>query len=350
MLVVPKKRKHSDNGNVCIFCCEPENLIAQPKSETYLTVKRAAERRNDDVSKRFFVLYRSEEQKQTFSWHKVCLSTYVSEEKIKRREKSLEKQADTTDQHCEEYGPSTSSTRQCGRRNSKGMDMKYTCIICCQKTKKKDDKLFLLSERPAAEKFFLVAKDKRDHVYTRICTCNTVDDLFALEVRYHKSCLRDYTYIRRESGNTGGRPSQSLSRDVLQVTLNKVLAEIGTDFENKAFELTYLTNRIIEICGVEDIAIENRTTKNLLIDKFGEKVIFSQPSDRSKSPMVMMSNLSMEKMAERIRQVNNFDNSVRDIAVNLREEILNYKIQWEGYVTDDTLIEKSFNNFVLPPK
>lgn len=187
MLVVPKKRKHSDNDNVCVFCGEPNNLIGQPKSETFLTIKRATERRKDDAAKRFFVLYHPDEEIQTFSWHNACLSTYVSEEKIRRREKSLEKQVDYPEQESEECSPSTASARQCSRRNSKGIDLKYTCIICCHKTQKKDNKLFLLSERPAAETFFLVANDKTDNVYTRICTCNTVDDLFALEVRYHKS-------------------------------------------------------------------------------------------------------------------------------------------------------------------
>lgn len=57
----------------------------------------------------------------------------------------------------------------------------------------------------------------------------------------------------------------TVSREVLQEAINKLLTGIGAEVENKAFELTYLTNRIVQISGVEEIAIGNRTMKNLLI-------------------------------------------------------------------------------------
>ena len=90
---IPIKRKVSyKNSLSCIFCDNFENLVQNPKSESFLTVQAAATRRKDHITEKFKSLYECNATKQKFSWHKSCFSTYVSEQKIRLREIKLYKQ------------------------------------------------------------------------------------------------------------------------------------------------------------------------------------------------------------------------------------------------------------------
>ena len=78
---VPLKRKSLENSLTCIFCKDLRNIVQNPNAESYLTVQSAAFRHQDDVTSKFESMYDSNAIKQTFSWHRTCFSTYVSEEK-----------------------------------------------------------------------------------------------------------------------------------------------------------------------------------------------------------------------------------------------------------------------------
>lgn len=47
--------------------------------------------------------------------------------------------------------------------------------------------------------------------------------------------------------------------------------------------MSYLTKRMATLTEIENAVIDSRVVKSFLIDKYGEKMLFSYPSDRSKS-------------------------------------------------------------------
>lgn len=125
-LVVPKKRKFSDDTLPCIFCEITNNVVKNPKPDTYITVQSAAYRRKDKAAIRFENLFNSSLDKQTFSWHR---TGYSSEEKIRRREIQLHKQ-DENLQEVQSTEPSTSSTFYTPRRSTRNPENDSdSCII-----------------------------------------------------------------------------------------------------------------------------------------------------------------------------------------------------------------------------
>ncbi|GFQ77424.1 hypothetical protein TNCT_567911 [Trichonephila clavata] len=83
-----KKRKLNELS--CLFCDKTGDLVKNPKSQTFISVQRAADRRKDDISQKIesdtdFIAHNC-------SWHRACIATYISEEKIRRRELALLKQ------------------------------------------------------------------------------------------------------------------------------------------------------------------------------------------------------------------------------------------------------------------
>ena len=74
--VVNTKRKIPDSDDsVCLFCDSLGRLVKQPKLETFHTIKLAAERRKDEVSKKFNKLYCPDCSLQCFSWHRNCMAS-----------------------------------------------------------------------------------------------------------------------------------------------------------------------------------------------------------------------------------------------------------------------------------
>ncbi|CAG9564866.1 unnamed protein product [Danaus chrysippus] len=198
--VVNLKRK-KPNEQFCLFCDNSSDLVKNPRPSTLLHIKEAANRRKDSISEKFSKLYDPDSTKQEFSWHQDCLATYISEEKIRRREIALHKKeeedmsASTSKANVEELTPkSRSSSKELAE-----LKKSLKCIFCKKVTRNKDKQLHLCSEISAAEKIFSTARRKEDHVFTELSTCQRPEDLFAIGVRYHKHCYLDYLRLPRSS-------------------------------------------------------------------------------------------------------------------------------------------------------
>lgn len=271
-LVVPKKRKYSDDTLPCIFCEIADNVVNNPKPDTYIIVQRAAYRRKDEAAIRFENLFNSSLDKQTFSWHRTCYASYTSEEKIRRREIQLHKQ-DENLQEVQLTEPSTSSTIYTPRRSTRNLENDSDlCIICGQLKKYKVKATYVLSDHDAAEKFLTVARLKMDDVFKKICTFDSVDCLLAQRVKYHKFCYKSYLYIPENSNNKGGRPSVKIPDDIVNKAFEDLLKEIEILLCNStAYELSFLTKRLNSYIENQELSANNEITKDLLIKKYGEK-------------------------------------------------------------------------------
>lgn len=84
----------------------------------------------------------------------------------------------------------------------------------------------MCSEISAAEKMFSIARKKGDHVFTELSTCQRPEDLFAIEVRYHKHCYLDYLRLPRSSQMPVGRPSNQIPKEILIDAFDKLIDEI----------------------------------------------------------------------------------------------------------------------------
>ena len=63
------------------------------------------------------------------------------------------------------------------------------CIICRNKTFRKDSKLYRLCETERAELFLRARKLNVDAVFTKVSIFDKPDDLFAADIMSHKQCM-----------------------------------------------------------------------------------------------------------------------------------------------------------------
>ncbi|KAL3274866.1 hypothetical protein HHI36_019648 [Cryptolaemus montrouzieri] len=101
--------------------------------------------------------------------------------------------------------------------------------------------------------------------------------------------------------------------------------------------MSLLAKRVAELTEIEEAVVETRILKSLLIDKYGEKVSFSYPTDRSK--LVVMTSISLDEVVEYIRSAK-LTNYTVQVAKQLRKEILSTKIIADRYLFDEVLIEQ----------
>ncbi|KAK0167767.1 hypothetical protein PV327_001631 [Microctonus hyperodae] len=214
------KRKRS---NECLFCEKTGNLVKEPQPQSFITIEKAADRRKDDVSEK--IKNNAEFTTMECTWHRGCMASYVSEEKIKRRETALKLQEDASSSNVEandsDVAGSSKNIRESLSRPSE-IDKQKKCLICGKLTRKKDKKLLLCSELSAAQNIFVTAHVKQDHVFTQISTCKQPEDLFAIEVRYHKHCYRDYLRLPRNSERPAGRPTCQIPPEILLGAFEKL--------------------------------------------------------------------------------------------------------------------------------
>lgn len=328
----------------CLFCDATGGLIKEPQLQSFISIRKAADRRKDKVSEKI-------KNDPAFaalgcSWHRTCMASYISEEKIRRREIKLAKEEALSTVESETSDSGSRDIRRSSRRSS-DVDQPEKCLICGNLTKNKDKQLFLCSELRAAQQIFNIAHTKQDDVYIKISTCVQPEDLFAMEVKYHKICYRDYVRVRTKSDNPVGRPSSTIPQKILMEAFEKLIDEITDQFSSHSFEISFLAKRLAELTEREDAVVENRTMKSLLISKYGEKILFSYPTDQSKSSLVFMSNIPLNDVIEHIRNMNSKNNIVK-AAKQLRKELLTTELIPAGYLCDETLIEKILNDGKLP--
>ncbi|CAG9568588.1 unnamed protein product [Danaus chrysippus] len=345
--VVNLKRK-KPNEQFCLFCDNSSYLVKNPRPSTLLHIKEAANRRKDSISEKFSKLYNPDSTKQEFSWHQDCLATYISEEKIRRREIALHKKeeevsASTSKANVEELTPKSRSSS----REPAALKKSLKCIFCKKVTRNKDKQLHLCSEISAAEKIFSTARRKEDHVFTELSTCQRPEDLFAIGVRYHKHCYLDYLRLPRSSKLPPGRPSNQIPKEILIDAFDKLIDEIKDRLPTHSFEVRFLAQRLAELTNIEGAVIENRVVKSLLIDKFGENILFSYPTDRSKSLLAFMGNIPLPEIIEHVRNINS-KNTIIETAKALCEELLKTELIPSGYLRHENLIQRLLENGKLP--
>ncbi|KAL3284595.1 hypothetical protein HHI36_018752 [Cryptolaemus montrouzieri] len=226
------------------------------------------------------------------------MASYVSEEKIKRREIELIKFMEQS-VSSSEFDISGSDNTRHSRRTSIQTGVQLRCWICNNITKE-SAKNFIYALNYLRRKKFSTLCQKQDNVFTKKSSCGKPKDLFAREFRYHLDCYRSYTRLPRTSSYKAGRPFSKIPEEILQKSFEKLLREIQDQLFQCSFELTHLATRLAELTEIEDAVIENRVIKSLFIDKYGEKVLFSYRKDRSKSVCIYLYN-KQTKSADELR-------------------------------------------------
>ena len=115
------------------------------------------------------------------------------------------------------------------------------------------------------------------------------NDLVAAEARYHKACHA--TYISKTNLYYEGR--QETSYDI---AFQKLTDYMSTDLDGgNAFEMSTVIGRYKDYLNEQQMSLNSYTTQRLklrLNKHFGDKIVFHQPYDRTKSELLYSTAIS----------------------------------------------------------
>lgn len=344
-----KKAKLSAGDLQCLFCGDCENVVEEPQAISFETIKNATIRRNDEIKEKFDNLYNSNLVKQPFSWHRACYASYISEEKIRRREILLRKQEEDAallDAEVEESQADSSGVLRQSLRKHLPFDISV-CIFCNNLSKKKETELLTVTQLGTAQKIFDISRRNNDHVFTRTATCVSATNIQALKLKYHRTCYLEYNRNdSRKSDNLPGRPPTTM--EILQPAFDQVTNEIEKQSACSCFELSYITNKIVELIKDDNIYVDNKQIKELLVKKYNDNVMFTKPINKTKSALVFLSALPIEELPEHIRLLSSIDYMAKKIGKVLKDEAESIKMIEDGYLIDENIIEKGIDNIDIP--
>lgn len=72
-----KKRKRNETSS-CSFCDKTDNLVVNPKAQSFENILRAAVRRKDEINEK--IKSNTDFTEHNCTWHRNCMASYISEE------------------------------------------------------------------------------------------------------------------------------------------------------------------------------------------------------------------------------------------------------------------------------
>ena len=185
---------------------------------------------------------------------------------------------------------------------------KEFCIICnsavVKHKQKKDHKLYIIREAPCAQKLLNAAQLFQDDVFNRMALMNDIHDVFGADVSRHNICLTRYfnAYNKKIDvilENYRNENNALTNSENVNLVFDNILQ--GITFGTTGYSLSYLRDEINKSLTADE-SLSNCVVKDLLIQKFGEKICFSYPSNKRISQLVFSSSIQSETLVDNLRQ------------------------------------------------
>lgn len=242
-------------------------------------------------------------------YHRKCYQTYTHKTKVERAEKQQENVTkhdveEQFDQPCLDKPP----PKRLSRSQVEVFD-KNKCAIC-QREKKSYNKTkgtrckeaLSLNMTDSGRDSLMKAAQIRDD--SRLLLQIRAEDTIALELKYHKSCYKDYvrqeTLSKYEEQNC---QKEDAANDGYDRAFNKVKEYVQDAVikQAKAVSVSELLQQYVSQLTVEGINAQNYRSsklKNRLIKCFGDRLSFRQPADKKLSEIVYSAHVSTGAVVE----------------------------------------------------
>ena len=214
---------------------------------------------------------------------------------------------------------------------------------------KKHHKLFVIREPRCAQRLLNAAWLFKDIVFERMVLMNDIDDVFGADVSRHNICLSRYFHRYNSTMAVIMENQQKENSTFKQLsTVISVLSNVlsGITFDKTGCSLSYLRDEMNRSLPSHD-PVSNYIVKELIIDKFGDKVCFSYPSNNRISQMAYLSNISCRSLINTLRH-----SCDKQCADDLRKEMKEFSFGLkDSYCKADDLDKaKLFFEEKRPPK
>ena len=199
------------------------------------------------------------------------------------------KQLNNDDSDVAPVNPNEASTSKNKRlkRHTKsvtGSSSLNICIICNKHKHKQDKETFQICEVSRAKLFLEARKFNPDEVYTRTTTLESIEDVFAADIMCHKSCINNYVveYKRIVSNEY---ISKENTCDEQKFAFSNMISKL--DLEKKGYSVSECRG-MVNVQLVEELHVDNRKIKEVLLAHYGDSICFTYPRDKSVSNVLLV--------------------------------------------------------------
>ncbi|KAJ8669425.1 hypothetical protein QAD02_000684 [Eretmocerus hayati] len=294
-----------------------------------------------------------------------CYKKYTDKNKVSRvqnQEKSEVSFANSVSDVPKNLGPRKTSTEEKVTRSKLNSSSATTknqkiCVICGVSYHTKDQRrLYRISEQERAQRFLDLRELRQDKVFVRTSHIYDVDGVFAADIYYHRHCMRAYEMQLDENGDSIGNhevpaPQTEIagqSEEVPPLVAEEAMAHVIDGIVPKfragyIFTLSEVRDQVNRILPPDD-GIRNRHIKKYLIEEFGEDVEFSTPSNKNKSSLFYSSEISLDKVVERLQP----ENILKESGLLIREYLRGVQFDLHDRFNDAADLQYSFENTAIP--
>ena len=326
----------------CVIC---QASSSEPTSSTENGRKRiweAASVREDCVSKRLKLI-----GDKHFVYHvnNQCYKSYTHKKTVEKLKSNVVSSTLTADKDISVHSIRSKTTpREKPTVQCKIYDQK--CVICGFYKYQGEYGKCRISEINRASKFLEASVYFQDEVFTRTCDLQDTNSVFGADLYCHKSCISNYLLkydrAKKKPRNIDCIPEkQKAWRNVVETIESGLSNGLG-------YELSFVRNSINEYLEKQypqcKLNVTNREVKLLLVNHFGGKIYFSQPKQVNKSLMFFSQNVTVEDVAQTIRNTD----PIKECAQQIRKSLLDVDFNLNDRFCDAADLEESLNAISIP--
>ncbi len=353
---IPLKRSRLDDSDYdpekCIVCQEELVIQATSSSNGMTRIREAAEIRQDSVSERLKLL----DQDASFSYHvnNECYKKYTNKATLERIEKHKITTCGNSCDVAESEPQSSTITRARSNATPRSKpnasqtlrDKMYhsMCVICGYIKHNNIRDKFRVSECPAANKLINAAVYLQDSVYVKICDLPDCESIFGADILYHADCLRGY--IRAyEKALTQNEVQQSPKRKIF---IDVIALNDGVFQRGNGISLSLIRDECnLQLWNQKNVVSDfnNREVRMLLVDRYGDKMSFSNPKEANKSTIAFLQDCcSKEDMVDMLQSIN----PIKQCAKEIRQALLNEDFGLSDKFCDANDLRQAWTSIVIP--
>ena len=270
----------------------------------------------------------------SIKYHMKCYRSYIRKGDRATENTKNEESAETSIN----IAASVSKRLKRDRKSVDGSSSTNICIICNKSKHKNDKETFRICEVNRAKLFLEARKFNLDDVYTRTSTLESVEDVFAADIMCHKNCINNYLvkYSRVVSNEESYKETTC---DEQTFAFSSMISKL--ELERKGYSVSECRDIVnLQLC--EELHVDNRKIKEVLLGHYGDSICFTYPRDRSQSQMFYSCNIASQDMAEIVRK----KDVVKECAEILKRECKLYDFNLDDKFCDADDLKHSTSELV----
>ena len=177
------------------------------------------------------------------------------------------------------------------------------CVVCGLLKNRGSFDNYRICEDTRADTFLKGTVFFQDKVYHRNCDLQDIAAVFGADLYCHKKCIKLYL-LKYERAKTKHVNKDNSYISWKKIIFDELLSTIDPSLQiGHGYSVSDIHDEANEMLSEALDSFTNREIKLMLINDYKDNVKFTNPYEANKSIMVLLGNLSMKEIADKVRSI-----------------------------------------------